>query len=156
MNVSSNTTFHCRFCYYIGDWSKPFGNLSAFDNCKFKADTNDFLLPKNAVSEGVTLRRTQEIERKTNPALVVVEVPEGCTSYGIVNILGRMQDLQLRLGTVGVVITNYTGTESIISDRIAMFYKLRMYQALRWCLKTESGETEVLFEENEGRLVRII
>lgn len=103
----------------------------------------------------MTVQRLQEVDRKTNPALVIVEVPENCSPYGIVNILGYMQDLRIRLKMTCLVLVNESEVNSLLSERLLDFYKLTVYEAFRWGLKSKSGEAAVEFVEDEGRLVQV-
>lgn len=130
-----------RICCYIGNSRESFGSLTALDKCAFDADAYDFLIPKDAESAEATIRRLQEVERKTSPALVVVEVPQRCPPYGIVNILGYLQDLQIRLKSTCVLLIGLPRSDSVITERLAKYYKLTTYRASRWDLKTLGGDT---------------
>ncbi|XP_028967860.1 uncharacterized protein LOC100907614 [Galendromus occidentalis] len=156
-NFAMSAILHCvnarRFCYYIGNSAQAFENLIPFDDCSLRPELNDFLVSKNSESSEDLVGIIREIPEKLSPALIIVEVPENRTPYGLVNLFGYAQDLQLKLKCAVLILVEDTESCAVISERLLKFYKLKVFDVFRWGLRSGSEETIRSFVECDGRLL---
>lgn len=82
------------------------------------------------------------------PELIVVCLPTQGTFHGIVNIIGYLQDVQLRLHPHCILVQS--NDAKVLPTKVLKFYKINQYEAFEWGLR---GDNELVsFAEKHDRL----
>lgn len=82
------------------------------------------------------------------PSLIVVSAGRNRSLHGVVDIIGHLQDTQIRLKTSCVILQDSRGNP--LPRNVVGYYNLKVYDAFKWGIRC--GDEVLSFIEEGGRL----
>ncbi|XP_022695606.1 uncharacterized protein LOC111264192 [Varroa jacobsoni] len=153
-NIALSATLHClryeRFCYFVADaYDSEFTQLIPFDSCSFSAEFTSLFVPMHASSTDCIVKRIKYIGRPENAqraSLIVIRIPSQSSFLDLVNILGYLQDVQIRNESTCLLLQDQQ--DKPLPLNVRNFYSVKVYDAFKWGLR-RNGE-EIHFQEQSA------